>query len=94
MKVVSPELAAAIEAPDRQLAPDRLFVDWDRDGFGAAGSIDDLSGHVTSVSTDGSLQGDYPDDVRLVQGSAARTLTAGLGGGSPTDDAVGTMPPR
>lgn len=90
MKAVSPELAAAIEAPDRQLAADRLFVDWDRDGFGTAGSVDDLSGHVTAVSTDGSLQGDYPDDVRIVQGSAARTLSASLGGGSPTDDAVGT----
>jgi hypothetical protein len=91
VKAVSAELAAAIEAPDRTLAPDRLFVDWDADGFGPAGSIDDLSGYVTSVSTDGSLQGDFPDDVRIVQGSAARTLTAGLGGGSPTDDSVGTV---
>lgn len=91
MKVVSAELTAAIEAPDRVLAVDRLFVDWDRDGYGAAGSIDDLSGYATSVSTDGSLQGDYPDEVRIVQGTAARTMTVGLGGGNPADDSVGTV---
>jgi hypothetical protein len=90
VKAVSAELAAAIVSPERQFVQDRLYVDWGNDGYGPAGSIDDLSGHVASVDLDGSLQPDVPDDVRLVEGNAAATLTVGLAGGSPTNDTVPT----
>lgn len=90
MRTVSPALAAAIESRERQLLRPRLFVDWASDGFGAAGSIDDLSRHVVQATIDGALQSDLPDEVRLVQGNTTRTLSVTLGGGNPTNDAVPT----
>lgn len=88
MRTTTSTLAAAITARQRTLTAPLLLVDWDGDGFGAAGSVDDLSGHLVDVTVDGTLQSDLPDEVRLVQGTAARTLTARLGGGSATNGGV------
>lgn len=82
MRSTTPSLAAAITARQRTLTAPRLLVDWDADGYGDVGTLDDLSAHVVDASVDGALQSDLPDEVRLVQGNVARTLTATLGGGS------------
>lgn len=88
MKAADAALLAAINASERVMLPDRLRVDWNADGYDGDGTIDDLSRHVLSVDLDGTLQPDVPDDVRLVQGNAAATLTVELGGGSATNDTV------
>jgi hypothetical protein len=90
MRTVSATLAAAITSKHRELLPPRLFVDWDDDGFGAAGSLDDLTGRVLESTIDGTLQSDVPDDVRLVQGNVARTLGVTLGGGNGANQLVPT----
>jgi hypothetical protein len=81
---VGAELAAAIEAPERTVRP-RVSVDWDADGHGPAGSIDDLSGKVASVAVMSVLQGTQPDQAAVVEGTAAATFVADLAAGD-TDD--------
>jgi len=84
---VSAELAAAIEADERTPLV-RVMVDWDGDGFGPAGSIDDLSGRVGAVTVDRSLLTDMPESVRIVEGTAAATGQVELAEGDPTDETM------
>ncbi|MEV4414020.1 hypothetical protein [Catellatospora sp. NPDC049609] len=77
---VSPELAAAIEAPERQPIV-RLSIDWDDNGHGPAGSLDDLSARVESITITRELAGDLPDEVSTLEGSAASTLDVAFGAG-------------
>ncbi|HEX6498691.1 MAG TPA: hypothetical protein VF054_06620 [Micromonosporaceae bacterium] len=44
--------------------------------------LDDVSGKVVEVSTDGTLTGDVPEQVRVVEGSAARSLAVTFGKGT------------
>jgi len=75
MLPTSPALAAAIEAPQRSPRP-LLFADWNRDG--EQDDLDDLSSFAESVTVDRTLIGDTPDQVRLVEGYAAASLSAEL----------------
>jgi len=79
MQTATAALATAIEAPVRQPTY-RLSADWDADGHGAAGTIDDLTARVASVTVDRTLKGDIPEQVRLVEGYAAATMTVELAG--------------
>lgn len=85
--IVSADLAAAIEAGERTPLV-RVMVDWDGDGFGPAGSIDDLSGRQGTVTITRALTTDLPDPVRLVEGSTAATGTVQLAEGDPTDETM------
>jgi len=85
--VVPSDLAAAIEAGERTPLV-RVMVDWDGDGFGPAGSIDDLSGRQGAITITRSLTTDLPDPVRLVEGSSAATGTVQLAEGDPTDETM------
>lgn len=70
MQTASPELVAAILASERR--PVQLIeVDWDGDGFGGPGTIDDLSADVVSVSVDRDLSTDLPAEVKLFAGYSA-----------------------
>lgn len=84
---VSADLAAAIERPERTPLV-RVMVDWDGDGFGPTGSIDDLSGKQGDVTIDRTLVTDLPAQVRLVEGTAAATSTVTLAEGDPTDETM------
>lgn len=90
MKAVSPELAAAIEAPERAVRA-KVSVDWDGDGHGGTGTIDDLSPRVGAIKLDQALTTETPDPVRVVEGSASRSATLNLDRGgilSPAGSAV------
>jgi hypothetical protein len=79
MRDVPAPLAAAIDAGSRRPRL-RLEVDFDGDGYGPAGSVDDLTGMATSYRLDRALDGELPDQVRVVAGSAAAAGTVGLAG--------------
>ncbi len=79
-------LAEAIDAPVRQIHV-RLSVDWDGDGHGPPGSIDDLSTQVGALSIDRALAGAWPQGVEVAEGSAAAALEAELVTGDPVDAA-------
>lgn len=85
--IVSAELAAAIEASERTPLV-RVAVDWDADGFGPAGSVDDLTDRTGAIKVVRSLTTDLPDPVRLVEGSAAATATIDLTEGDPRDETM------
>ena len=76
----STELAEAIEAADRTIRP-VVSVDWDDDGHGGVGTIDDLSEMISSVRLDQTLQTQTPAPVRVVEGSAVCAATVALTGG-------------
>lgn len=84
MRSVSAALAAAIVAPERTTRI-RLSVDFDGDGHGGAGTVDDLSGKAASVTVGAVLQTTLPEQVAVVEGTAAATLSADLAG-DVTDD--------
>lgn len=73
---VSPELAEAIEAPERHPLP-RLIVHWDYDAA-VPGPAQDLSEMVEAFTLDRSLAGDLPDEVSLVEGAASASLDVTL----------------
>lgn len=86
MQSVSAELAAAITAPERTIRP-VLTVDWLQDGHSTGhGTLDDLSGMVSSVKRDQKITTDLPGAVKLVRGSAVAQLDATLSRGAPTWD--------
>lgn len=58
----------------------RVFVDWDRDGFGAVGSLDDISKYVIDITTDRALTTDLPAQSRITEGAAAATCQITVGG--------------
>ncbi|GAB3475251.1 hypothetical protein [Amycolatopsis cihanbeyliensis] len=69
---------AALTAAERHVRV-RLEADWDGDGR-YAHPLSDLSGYVTSVSTDRSLAGSAPEEILLIEGASAAELTATLHG--------------
>ncbi len=81
---VSPALAEAIDAPVRQIHV-RLSVDWDGDGHGGPGTVDDLSHQIGTVTIDRTLTGAWPPEVSLAEGSAAAALETELVTGDPAD---------
>lgn len=84
MRSVSAELAEAIEAADRVVSP-VLSVDWDGDGHGGSGTIDDLSTRAGGLSVRHVLVGDTPDEARVVEGEGRAELRVDLVRGD-TDD--------
>ncbi|MEV6526894.1 hypothetical protein AB0M43_33680 [Longispora sp. NPDC051575] len=84
---VSPELAAAIEAPQRRPRV-RLSVDWDANGHGGDDSLDDVSAQTGAVTIDRALAGELPDEVSFVEGTAAAALSADLTTGDPSSEAT------
>lgn len=77
MQTASGALTDAILASERR--PVQLVeVDWDGDGFGGPGTIDDLSGDVVSVSVDRDLSTDLPTEVKLFAGYSAAEATVTL----------------
>lgn len=54
------------------------FVDWDRDGYGSAGTIDDLSDRVVSITIDRRYTTDIPALARLVTGYTVAEATIEL----------------
>lgn len=79
MQSTSGTLAAAISGSVRNPVY-RAQVDWDKDGYGPASSIDNITGRIVSITVDRTLKGDLPDEVRLVEGYAAAQATIDLGG--------------
>jgi hypothetical protein len=90
MQTVSAELQAAIEASERRPSS-RVSVDWAGDGYGAAGTIDDLSAKVAAVQVDRDLQGTLPAEVEVVEGIAAATAKLNLVAGRKDDERVNTV---
>ncbi len=77
MQTASGTLATAILAAERR--PVQLVeVDWDRDGWGGPGTIDNLSADVVSVSIDRSLSTDLPPEVKLYAGYSSAEATVVL----------------
>lgn len=87
MRQVSRTLAEAIEAPERTMRL-RVSVDWDGDGHGGSGTIDDLSDKVGALNVERSMTGHLPDEVQVVEGTAAATATGDLVAGLTTDEAL------
>lgn len=85
MLTAGAELAAAIEAPERTVRA-RLSVDWDADGHGPAGSLDDLSSKAATIVVSSVLQGTQPDQAAVVEGTAAATISVDLAAGNNTDE--------
>src|SRR5206468_4195096 len=79
------ELAAAIETHERRPLI-RVSVDWDGDGHGPTGSLDDLTPHVGTVTIDRTLAGELPAEVTIAEGSAAASLDADLTVGDPAEE--------
>lgn len=60
-------------------AKPRVFADWDRTGYGAAGSIDDLSDQVgDTFSVEHHLDDGLPSEISRVSGLGTPTLTTPL----------------
>ena len=76
-------LAAAILAPVRHPVL-RLLVDWWGSGELSEDSQSDLTSQVGAVTIDRALAGDLPDEVSVIEGSAAASLSADLTVGDPT----------
>jgi len=90
MQTASGTLTTAILAQERvPLA--RLEVDWDRDGYGGPGTIDDLSADIVSISIDRSLATDLPPEVKLFTGysTASATITLARQPTQPLPTSVG-----
>lgn len=77
MKAVSAELAAAITSNDQTLRP-VVMVDWDNDGYGPAGSLDDLSAMADTVNMSQTVTSATPDGVRVVEGSISKAATVDI----------------
>lgn len=77
MQTASSALIDAILASERR--PIQLVeIDFDGDGFGGPGTIDDLSADVVSVSVDRDLSTDLPPEVKLFAGYSAAEATVTL----------------
>lgn len=85
MQSVSTDLANAILSQERQPLV-RLFCDWQRNGYGADGSVDDLTADVVSVTTSRELATDLPAAAKLFSGQAAATATVTLAHRDPAGD--------
>lgn len=70
--------ATAIEARDRAFIAS-LQVDWNRDGL-FAHALSDLTPYLDEVTTDRGLRGTAPEQLLLIEGSAAAELTAVIHG--------------
>jgi hypothetical protein len=70
---------AALAGGEITWAGPRLSADWDGDGHGPAGSIDDLSGLIgDTYSVVHALDDGLPDEVSFVAGTGTGTLSAPL----------------
>jgi hypothetical protein len=87
MRNVSAALAAAIEATERAVRV-RVSVDWDADGHGPAGSVDDISTRAAQVQVSSVLQGTLPEQANVVEGTGAATATVDLAKGSTDNERV------
>lgn len=85
MLEVSPELAAAIEAPEQDFDV-RAYVDWDKSG--AFDGADDKLPHIGDVSVEQALEGMYPAAVQVVEGMASSELQIGLVVGDGTEEDI------
>jgi hypothetical protein len=85
MRNVGRDLADAIEAPERTTRA-ALYVDWDSDGYGPAGSVDDLSGRIDNLSVSRLLISDVPAETSVVEGGAAAALSVDLVAGDSSDE--------
>lgn len=85
MRTVDQDLADAILAPERTVRA-RLSCDWDGDGHGAAGSLDDLSDKAATIKVASVLQGTQPEQVNVVEGTSAATIDVDLAKGDTDDD--------
>ena len=90
MRSVSAELAAAIEATERQLRA-RGSIDWDGDGHGGPGTIDDISGQLGDLTIARAVAGQLPDEVLVVEGISAATASAPLVGGKTDDERLAAV---
>lgn len=68
----------AILNPEREFRP-RLKVDWGQNGT-FNHELSDMSRYVNSASVDRTLSGSVPEEVLLIEGSAAAELSLTLGG--------------
>ncbi|MFF5228455.1 hypothetical protein [Dactylosporangium sp. NPDC000521] len=84
MRAVTSSLAAAIESPDRTVHPTGS-IDWDGDGHGGPGSIDDITPKLSRLTVTRALTGQLPQDVLIVEGDQAATASGDLVVGK-TDD--------
>ncbi|GIG63648.1 hypothetical protein Lfu02_80200 [Longispora fulva] len=75
----TPDLADAIDSPERQPYV-TVSADWT-----VPGTSDDLTGHIGAVTIERTLAGELPDEVSLVEGSAAASLSVELVTGDPFD---------
>lgn len=75
MRVVPPELAAALTAPERVLTP-RVRCDWDGDGFNGNGTVDDIARALSTLQIDQVLTSNVPSVAQPVAGAAVGQLTA------------------
>ena len=89
MQSVSSTLRTAIESRDR-FPICRVKIDWQRNGYGADGSIDDITPDVTSIDLKRSLTTDVPAGTRafrraVFSGNVAANATIELAHKDPTD---------
>lgn len=69
---------AAITSPSRVFIAN-VNVDWDDNGL-FANALSQMGPFVSSVSTDRALKGSAPDEILLIEGSSAASLTMTIGG--------------
>lgn len=69
---------AAITSGERRFFP-RLLVDWDRDGE-FAHRFSDMTRYASDIGVSRSLSGNLPEEINLIEGSAAAELTTTVGG--------------
>lgn len=90
MRTVSPELAAAIEASVRPLRVTGS-IDWDGDGHGGPGTIDDISGRLGDLTITRALTGQLPAEVLVVEGISAGTASSNLVKGLTDDESMAVV---
>lgn len=80
MQDATANFAAAVSASSVSWLPPSVYADWAQDGYGAAESIDDLSGQAAGIVVNHALSDGLPDEVSFVAIQGVPTLTADLGG--------------
>lgn len=90
MRTVSAELAAAITATERAIRATGS-IDWDGDGHGGPGTIDDISGQLGDLTITRALTGQLPDEVLVVEGISAATASSNLAKGKTDDERLGAV---
>jgi hypothetical protein len=65
----------------------RCRVDWDNNGFGGIGTIDDIDAQVEAFTISREVKTDLPENVTLISGRSSASATITIGAGDASDQA-------